>query len=368
MPAVKENIHDGKQISELKSWYLYISKSISILDEAVEKLRRTLRGKINFETDFKIFYGGPDMDENDFKNFTNTPSFFSEKRAAVVKSLEKASAEFIKTLIRMCSETEQGDDSILIILTYATGDRKEKNIADLKTAVSKSGIVEVLYAPTSEKLGRWLAERSELDGVKFTQKAVSRFIENVGFDLSLLKSEYEKLMIYLISEKEKTINETTVDKLVPRVYDMKIFDLVNCIGNRDRTGALKTLKSLMLEKQNMIGVIALLYRMFSAFIYIKSENLKKQAQIYPGYAGSYKTPGMNLSGSFRDYIEKSIGHTKNKEKIAASYLRFSQKYSLHEIIKVFDILNSYDILLRSAEINEAVLITRLIAEIIGIKA
>ena len=61
----------------------------------------------------------------------------------------------------MCSETEQKDDSILIILTYATGDRKE-NIADLKTAVSKSGIGKVLYAPTSEKLGRWLAEEVSL--------------------------------------------------------------------------------------------------------------------------------------------------------------------------------------------------------------
>ena len=88
MPAVKENIHDGKQISELKSWYLYISKSISILDEAVEKLRRTLRGKINFETDFKILLWS-DMDENDFKNFTNTPSFFPKKERQLLRAWKK---------------------------------------------------------------------------------------------------------------------------------------------------------------------------------------------------------------------------------------------------------------------------------------
>jgi len=313
-----------------------------------------------------VFYAGTDMDESDFLNFVNTPSFFSDGRAAVIKNVEKASAEFIKILIGMFETSAMSGPGTVIILTCLPGEKKARNLTELIDTVRKFGTLENLYAPTAEKLGQWLAEKSELDGLKFTQKAASRFIESVNFDLNILRSEYEKLLIYMSSEKEKVVNEVTVNKLVSRVYDMKIFDLVDCIGNRDSQGALKALKPLAVEKQNMIGIITLLHRMFSSFVYLKSSSIKDKNAGYSAANGN--SPNGRKINSFKDFIEKSIGHAKNKERIASNYIRYSKKYSNAEVVKVFDILNRYDILLRAAEINEPMLVTKLITEITGIKA
>jgi len=381
--GIKEDISKINGIGDLKPCYLYISKSASILEEKADRFKKILKGKINFESDFKVFYAGTDMDESDFLNFVNTPSFFSDGRAAVIKNVEKASAEFIKILMGMFETPAMSGHGTVIILTCLSGEKKARNLTELMETVRKFGTLENLYAPTAEKLGKWLAEKSELDGLKFTQKAASRFIENlnfdrsvlsseneknesVNFDLNILRSEYEKLLIYMSSEKEKVVNEVTVNKLVSRVYDMKIFDLVDCIGNRDSQGALKALKPLAVEKQNMIGIITLLHRMFSSFVYLKSSSIKDKNAGYSAANGN--SPNGRKINSFKDFIEKSIGHAKNKERIASNYIRYSKKYSNAEVVKVFDILNRYDILLRAAEINEPMLVTKLITEITGIKA
>ena len=74
-----------KSLDDLKPAYLYLSKSSSILDDTIEKYRKFLKGKINTEVDFKIFYADDDLDETELVNFHSTPSFFSEKKVAVIK-------------------------------------------------------------------------------------------------------------------------------------------------------------------------------------------------------------------------------------------------------------------------------------------
>ncbi|MBU4293491.1 MAG: hypothetical protein KJ770_05520, partial [Actinobacteria bacterium] len=108
--------------------------------------------------------------------------------------------------------------------------------------IKRLGTFENIYAPQTCNLRRRLVEKCELDNIKFTSKAAIKLIENVNFDSSLLKTEYEKLNAFIISEKDKTVNEKMVDRFVNRVYDMKIFDAVDYIGNRDKGGALKALK------------------------------------------------------------------------------------------------------------------------------
>ncbi len=68
------------KIDDLKPCHLYISKSSSVLDDRIDSLKKFLKSKINFEVDFKIFYGGEEIDEGELVNFYNTPSFFSEKK------------------------------------------------------------------------------------------------------------------------------------------------------------------------------------------------------------------------------------------------------------------------------------------------
>jgi len=100
--------------------------------------------------------------------------------------------------------------------------------------------------------------------------------------------------------------------------------------------------------KGVLGLITLLLRMFKSFLYIKTHGQKD----------------MLLA-----YVSRHLGHVPYMvEKVSGNYLRFSKNYSVEEIIKIFDILNRYDILLRSTqlEINSG-LVLKFISEITDTK-
>jgi DNA polymerase III delta subunit len=364
-----------KSISDLKPCYLFISKSSSILDEKISNLKKLLRNQINMDTDFNVFYGAEEINSRDFLNYCNTPSFFSMRKVAVIKDIDKAGLDFLDTLLDFFIEYKEKSQETVIVITalkmpfsakeHDEGKKgkskgkksKGKTFQELIDIISSIGVIETLNVPASSSLKKWLHEKAELDGLGFTQQSANRFIENVNFDLSLLKKEYEKINIYMISEKDKTVNEETVNRLVSRVFEMKIFDLVDFIGKRDKNNALEALKSVLYEKKSakdsgqqsqsgisIMGLITLLHRMFKAFLYIKTHG-KKDVLLA--------------------YVRRHLGHVPYMvEKVSDNYLKFSKNYSIEEIIKIFDILNRYDILLRTSqqEINKG-LILKFISEI-----
>jgi DNA polymerase III delta subunit len=257
--------------------------------------------------------------------------------------------------------------TILIILTTL---QKNKIDKQLLAEIERSGDIKEIYTPQTGNLRKWLEEKCELDNIKFTSKGAIRLIENVNFDSGLLKTEYEKLHTFIISEKDKTINEKMVDKLVNRVYDMKIFDAVDYIGNREKGGALKTLRVISDEKQSMLGLITLLHRMFKAFLYLKSD-LEKRSPAEKNshaYNKSYQG-GMHSEGSFKKYLERNLGHSPYMiKKVEEKYLRFCRKYEKEEIIKVLCLLNRYDMLLRSEkEVQDFMFFAKMAIEIVDAK-
>jgi len=368
-----------KNIADLKPCYLFVSKSNSILEERIEALKRLLKNQINMDTDFKIFYGGEEINEQELSNFYNTPSFFSLRKVAVIKNFDKADASLSGTVLELLKKAGSGSLGTILIITASrmiaslkekenggpgkvtSRKSKGKTSSELLQLISAIGKIETLNVPFSDSLKKWLYGKSELDGLNFTQKAAARFVENVNFDFNLLKKEYEKIYTYMISEKEKTVDEDTVNKLVSRVFEMKIFDLVDFIGKRDKNNALVALKSVVEEKKsvkslqassqsekNLLGLLTLLHRMFKAFLYIKSPSKDE---------------------SLKSYVERNIGHIPYMVgRVSSNYSRFSKNFSSAEIIKIFGILNEYDILLRTSYTNSSTgLVLKLISDITDVR-
>ncbi len=334
----KESLKLGK----LSSCYLYISPSDSVLEGTIDSVKSFLRGKINFDTDFKTFSGTEEIDEEEFTNYISTPSLFSTKKIVVIKYIEKVPLSLQKKIIGLISTGTSASENIVFIITAL----KQKFSPALLDAVKKAGKVRQLKAPLSSSLRKWLEEKSQSDGIEFTEGAASLLIENVNLDLSLLNKEYEKLYNYISSEAKKTIDEDIVRSLVNRIYSLKIFDLVDYIGKRDKDNSLKALRSVLDEGQNLIGLVTLIYRMFKCFLYIKSGNSKS---------------------SVTDYIENNIKVPPYfVGKLVSKYIKFSDNYTESEILKIFEILNEYDISFRTNSIEDKNLAKKLISEIIDI--
>ena len=331
------------KLEELSSCYLYISTSDSVLEDKIDSVKNFLKGKINFDTDFKVFDGAEEIDEEEFNNYINTPSLFSTKKIAVIKYVEKVPVSLQKEIINSILSKGNDGANIIFIITAL----KQKFNLKLLDAVREVGKVVQIKPPLSGDLKKWLEERSGSDGVKFTDEAESLLIENVNLDLNLLKREYEKLYDYISSEDKKIIDENAVRFLVNRIYSLKIFDLVDFIGKRDKDSSLKTLQSLLQEDKNLIGLITLVHRMFKCFLYIKSGNSKS---------------------SVTDYIENNIKVSPYfVGKLVSKYIKLSSNYTESEILKIFEILNKYDISFRTNSGEDKHLVKKLISEIIDVE-
>jgi len=330
-------------LEKLLTCYLYISVNSSLLEDTIASMRKYLEGKINFDTDFKIFNCDDETEEDELFNYTDTPSLFSPAKVVVIKNIDSTGAAFQKKLADSISKSTSGSGKMVYIITAL----KHKMAPALMDMVRNKGRLVQIKAPVTGSLKKWLDEKSKSDGVRFTDKARDILIENVNMDLNLLKREYEKLYNYIISEKDKVIDENTVSALVRRVYSLKIFDLVDYVGQRDKKNSLKALRAILDEDQNLIGVVTLLYRMFKCFAFIRSEN---------GHSSVTDYIGKNLNAS--PYF---VGKLVNK------YIRFSSNYTEGEILKIFDLLNRYDIDIRAGIVEARNLIKKLIPEIIDVR-
>ena len=332
------------KLEKLLPAYLYISTSGSLLEDTIDNIKSLLEGKVNLDTDFKIFSGMEEIDEEEFAGYINTPSLFSSKKIAVIKYIEKVPVSLQKKVADLILMGRDENANIIFIITSS----KQKFNPFLLDAIKKTGKVIQLKPLLSGSLKKWLDEKSDSDGIKFTEDAASLLIENVNLDLSLLKREYEKLYNYISSEEKKIIDENTVRFLVNRVYSLKIFDLVDYIGQKDKDNSLKALKAILVEGQNLIGLITLLHRMFKCFLYIKSANGKSLVT---------------------DYIENNIKAPPYFiGKMVSKYIKFSNNYTETEIFKIFEILNKYDISFRTGIAEGRNLTSRLISEIIDASA
>ena len=103
-------------LDDLRPCHLYTSRSLSVLDDRIESIKKFLRGKINFDTDFKFFYGEEEIDEKEFINFVTTPSFFSKKKVAIIKNIEKVPSSILKMITGYLSKLDRKNfDTIFII-------------------------------------------------------------------------------------------------------------------------------------------------------------------------------------------------------------------------------------------------------------
>lgn len=332
------------RLDKLLSCYLYISMSDSLLEDTIDNIKSFLKDKINFDTDFKIFSGMEEIDDGEFAGYINTPSLFSQKKVVVIKYIDKTPAMLQKKLAAMIGESGVKNGNIIFIITAL---KQKLNPALLET-IRKKGKVIQLKPPLKGGLEKWLDEKSKLDGIRFTGRAKELFIENVNMDLNLLKREYEKLYDYISSETKKIIDEKIISSLVNRVYSVKIFDLVDFIGQRDKDNSLKALGALLEEEQNLIGLVTLIHRMFKCFLYVKTGNNRASVTYYI-------ESNLKVSPYF-------VSRMVNK------YIKFSDNYTEPEILEIFDILNKYDISFRTGAAESKNLIKKLIPEILNVRA
>ncbi|MCD4669464.1 MAG: hypothetical protein K8S14_03355, partial [Actinomycetia bacterium] len=252
-----------------KKAYLYISWNDSTLKEKIEEIRSYAGGEANTDIDLKIFDSCDKSTLEDFENFVSTRSLFSSNKIAVLKNIDNAAAGFQRLAAKILSEedieggNEGGSQPAVVYIFTASSEKINKGLLGI---IRKIGIVKKLRPRVSGDLLKWLEDRASSDGISFTDDAKVLLVENVNLDMGLLKNEYNKLFDYISSEDKKIINRKAVRSLVSRIYSMKIFDLVDFLGERNKDRSLEALEDILKEDKKLLGLITLIHRMFKSML------------------------------------------------------------------------------------------------------
>lgn len=334
----------------LKKTYLYISRNDDILKEKIGEIREYAGSDANSDIDFKIFDGSDKSALDDYRSFVSATSLFSSNKIAVLESIDRAGAVFQKLMAKILSgnDTQSGGEESQPAVAYIFTASSEKMNKGLFDAIKSKGVIKRLRPPAYGDLLKWLEDRALSDGISFTGDAKVQLIENVNLNIGLLKNEYNKLFDYISSEDKKIINKNAVSALVNRVNSMKIFDLVDYLGERKKDSSLEALEDILKEDKKLLGLITLSHRMFKSMLYIKTED-----------GGAAATDYLSKNIFMPSYF---IGKTVSK------YIKFSRNYSIAEIMKIFIILNDYDKKLRKGAMDNGNIIKTMIIKIVDIRA
>jgi len=195
-----------------------------------------------------------------------TPSLFNPQRVLVVADYSFSSGE--EKLVPLLGNLPPG--VILIFDSLIPPDRRRKIF---KTIEEKGELIECRSIPEwqEEELIDWVVALAGEFNKIIGRPCVELLIEFTGRNLGLLYSELEKLAVYVKDRKE--IKEEEVRLLSPRI-GVDAYSLSGALREKDRKSALSSLRHLLNDREDPVGLLGLLAVEFRTLY--KTKLLKKQ--------------------------------------------------------------------------------------------
>jgi len=144
--------------------------------------------------------------------------------------------------------------------------------------------------------------RIELDriakaaNVKLDAAAAEALVEALAADVARIAVEIEKLSLY-----GKPVTAEDLPLLVPDARQSTIFALVNALGRRDRTSALKTLDALVREGEYLPLALSFLATQFRMALVVKEANLRGASQVQ----SHFQRAGIPMWGSRAEQVAQT---------------------------------------------------------------
>lgn len=210
---------------------------------------------------------GTDVDLDTIINACETLPFMADRRLVVLKDL---------SILNGKSDSNIGEDGFLeyikkmsettcLILYCRNGVDKRKKIYKYINKIGKAFEFKHLTGP---ELHAWINQTVERQGKKISYNAISYLIDRVGNDLNDISNELKKLISYVGQSKE--IDIKAIDQIVTPTLEQSIFQLVDAIGEKRSSQALRVLSNLINESgQAAPPILAMIARQFRLILQCK---------------------------------------------------------------------------------------------------
>lgn len=233
-----------------------------------------------------------------------TVPFFGERKVVMMQNPYFLTAEKVKEKVEHNLKTLENyiQDPVpstiaVLIAPYEKLDERKK----LTKSLLKNAIVLDAKKLNERDIKEWIQEQFSKAGLEVTESAKDRLFHLVGTNMSLLKNEIDKIVLY--STEQTTIDVDVIDLLVARSLEENVFVLVEHVLKKDLPQVLEIYFDLMKQNEEPIKILALIASQVR-FMYQVKGLLKK------GY-GQKQMAGILRSHPYR--VKLAMEQVKNYE-------------------------------------------------------
>lgn len=266
-----EKILSDFKKKNFKAVYWLEGEEPFFIDEVIEYAEHKILTESEASFNLSVFYG-KDADWATVVNACRRYPMFSEKQVVIIKE-----AQQMRDIDKLEGYVENPLASTILVISY-----KDKKL-DARTKFAKTVKAKGELLSTKKmydnQLPEWVNAIAFGNGLSIAPKAQAILIENIGNDLSRIKTEIEKLKVNL--GNRKTITEDDIETYIGVSKEYNVFELQDAFVKKNLSKALKIIQYF--EKNPKAAPIQLvlpsLYNFFSKVYAVYSVGTSDEKQI-----------------------------------------------------------------------------------------
>ena len=276
-----KDIIGGMKQNNFERVYLFYGKEYYLIENSIKMLKSGLNESM-LDFNFDII-DGKEVQLDQLLSSIETFPFMDERKVVIVKDFELFNGNkknftdadekyFIERLDNI------PDTTVLAFMVYGDIDKRKS----IYKKVNKVGTVCECKKLDGMDLFKWVKrEFSRLD-VNAENATIAYFIEQLGYrdknsDMTLtdVKNEIFKMGSY--AGAGSTLTNEIVDKLSPRKVENNVFRMIDNIGMKNASVAMKIFKDMVFDGEPVLRIMSLISRQFRIILNVKDiqkENMK----------------------------------------------------------------------------------------------
>lgn len=237
--------------SELKPIYLILSKQLFLRTQAVDRLRSRLEDEGPLDFNLSQY----DAEHADFKEVVdacNVLPFAAPFRLVIVSNIEKINAQNMAFLVEYAQNPSPTTVLALVGESLAKSTKLYKAVAEKGTVLDRK-------APAKKELPTTVSALARQYQLSMTAVVAQALINAAGENLDVISLSLEKIKAYISPRKKVEVAD--IAEVVAQTAEVRIWDFINALFNRDARKALSLMSDLMiLQGERVEGLMNLAMR------------------------------------------------------------------------------------------------------------
>jgi DNA polymerase-3 subunit delta len=290
-----EDVQNGR----FKPVYFFAGDETGFIDEGVELLFQKLVTSEIREFNLDIFYGSEVGAGRVIDSATSFP-MMAPYRVVLLREVQKLAASDLEALAKYAGRPSH---TTYLIISMRDKDSRKKGIDALRKAAAYIEC-KPLY---ENQIVPWIQKHVRRLGMSITGPAAQLLASEVGAATSMLRSEMEKIQVYIGANARRDITEDDVQAVTGFRKEYSIFSLQDAVGAKDMAAALRILEQL-LPNTSAGAIISGLARYFGQLHVAHGLPSRKDQALLAEKAGVHAFFAERLQRAAQNYHPAEVGN------------------------------------------------------------